>query len=279
MLAKAFELCGGGSKRYKSIKEKSIGSQALESPSTTDNTVMAPPDASERPSRPQAPRRLVLCFDGIIQGCNANEGTWFNSISLANQVRDNISTIAQSVLPNDSHGIPQIVYYVGGCGTGSGMMEKLWGAASGFDNKDYVKDGYMFLVNNYVPGAEIYLFGWSRGAYAARVVSGILSDVGLLKITGVEYFSAMFDAFFTEGKLTKDQVPGDQLFTVHVECCGVWETVGSEGIPNSSVLGWGLPIVNTLIQKWNQRDWYQFLNSALPSKSRVGLQAYLPMYF
>jgi Uncharacterized alpha/beta hydrolase domain (DUF2235) len=133
----------------------------------------------------------------------------------------------------------------------------------------------MFLVNNYIPGAEIYLFGWSRGAYAARVTCGILSDVGLLKITGVQYFSAMFEAFFENGRPTGKAVPENQLINVAVECVGVWETVGSEGIPNSAVLGWGIPIINTLIEKLNHKDWYQFLNTALPSKSRVALQAYV----
>jgi len=178
-------------------------------------------------------------------------------------------------LPKDKHGNPQIVYYIGGAGTGTGLADKLWGGASGFENKDYVKDGYMFIVNNYVPGeTEIYIFGWSRGAYAARVTSAILCDVGLLKITGVEYFSKMFDDFFTKGVTPKDLIPEDQIMNVEVECVGVWETVGSQGVPNSEVLGWGIPIINNLIQSWNKKNWYHFLDSALPSKSKHALQAY-----
>lgn len=195
---------------------------------------------------------------------------------MANQVRDNISTISQAVLPKDSDGIPQIVWYQGGTGTGTGMWDKINGGASGYENKDYVKDAYMFIVNNYVPGSEIYLFGWSRGAYAARVTCGLLSDVGLLKITGVEYFGPMFEAFFTKGVATSSVVPENQILKVDVECVAVWETVGSQGIPNAAVLGWGIPIINTIIQNWNHREWYHFLDTALPSKSRIGLQAYLP---
>ena len=195
-------------------------------------------------------------------------------------MRDNISTISQAILAEDSNGIPQIIYYIGGPGTGTGLVDKLWGGATGFENKDYVKDGYMFLVNNYVPGAEVYLFGWSRGAYAARVTCGLLSDIGLLDITGVEYFSEMFDAYFTRGgweRAAKAEADS-KLTRVDIECVGVWETVGSEGIPNSTVLGWGIPIVNTIIEKWNKKDWYHFLNSALPSKSRVALQAYVSFW-
>jgi T6SS, Phospholipase effector Tle1-like, catalytic domain len=195
---------------------------------------------------------------------------------MANQVHDNISTIAISVLPVDSHGVPQIIWYQGGVGTGAGPLNALTGATTGSQIRQIVRDGYMFIVNNYVPGTEIYLFGWSRGAYSARVISGLIADVGVLKVTGTEYFGKMFETFFDPAKPTRDVVPVDQVVPAKVECVAVWETVGSLGIPSSSILGWGIPIINTLIEKWNEVEWYRFLNTALPSTSKVGLQAYIP---
>jgi len=190
-----------------------------------------------------------------------------------NQVRDNITAISNAILPQDSNGIPQIVWYQGGPGTGFGLWEHLVGAATGDEIKANVRDAYLFLVDNYIPGAEIYLFGWSRGAYTARVVSGLIYDVGLLKVSGVDYFGAMFDAFFDPNVETRSVVPDSQVVKTDVECLGLWETVGSLGIPDSAVLGFQIPIVDQILSWWNNLNWYRFNNTVLPATSRIGLQA------
>ena len=195
---------------------------------------------------------------------------------MLNQVRSNISVIATSVLPEDSHGIPQMVWYQGGVGTGIGLWDRLFGAATGEDVKRNVRDAYMFLVDNWIDGAEIYLFGWSRGAYTARIVSGLISEVGLLRKTGIEYFGPMFDAFFDPTRPTRDAVPESQFHKVSVECVGLWETVGSLGIPDSQVLGIKVPLLDRFLEWWNNLEWYRFEHCALPATSKIGLQAYSP---
>jgi hypothetical protein len=189
------------------------------------------------------------------------------------QVRDNISTIANTVLPQDSHGVPQMVWYQGGVGTGLGIWDRLAGAATGDEIKENVRDAYMFIVNNWIQGTEIYLFGWSRGAYTARVVSGLISDVGLLRKTGVDYFGPMFEAFFDPDVVTRSVVPESQFHRIVVECVGVWETVGSLGVPDYQVLGIRIPILDRILEWWNNTQWYRFESAVLPATSKIGIQA------
>ena len=195
---------------------------------------------------------------------------------MLNQVRDNISTIATAVLPEDSHGVPQLVWYQGGVGTGLSIWDRLAGAATGDEIKENVRDAYMFIVNNWVEGAEIYMFGWSRGAYTARIVSGLIAEVGLLNKTGVDYFGDMFDAFFDPAVVTRSVVPDDQFHRVAVECCGLWETVGSLGIPDSQVMGIRIPLLDRVLEWWNNLEWYRFESLAVPDSCKIGLHAYVP---
>jgi hypothetical protein len=201
-------------------------------------------------------------------------GTWFNAITMKNQVRDSLVVMSEAVAPQDVNGVPQLIWYHGGVGTGFGLYDRLVGAATGIEIRNTVRDAYVFLMNNWFEGAEIYLFGWSRGAYTARVVSGLICDVGLLRKTGLEYFDSMFDAFFNPDIVTRSVVPETEFYRVTVECVGVWETVGSLGIPDYSMLGFGFPFINSLLEWWNNVEWYRFQSAMLPSTSKIGLQAY-----
>jgi len=199
---------------------------------------------------------------------------------MTKQIRSNVNVMATAILPQDSHGVPQMVWYQGGVGTGVDVWDRLFGAATGDEVKRNVRDAYLFLVDNWIDGAEIYLFGWSRGAYTARVVSGLISEVGLLRKTGTHYFGPLFDAFFNPALSTRDVVPESQFHKVSVECVGLWETVGSFGIPDAQVIGFRIPLLNRFLEWWNNLEWYRFEECALPGTSKVGLQAYdLFLYF
>ncbi len=118
-------------------------------------------------------KRLVVCCDG----------TW----NTPDQVKDgkssptNVAKLARAVLtPQDAHGIEQRMYYHKGVGTG--RFDHFRGGALGWGLSRNVQDAYMFLVENYDdPDDEIFLFGFSRGAYTARSVAGLLRNSGLLK--------------------------------------------------------------------------------------------------
>ncbi len=111
-------------------------------------------------------KRLIVCCDG----------TWQQ---LASPYPSNIVKLklAQAVRPIASDKVPQIVFYDEGIGTDS---NKLLGGATGLGIDRNIEDAYRFLSLNYVAGDEIYLFGFSRGAYRVRSLAGMIYCSGLL---------------------------------------------------------------------------------------------------
>ena len=117
------------------------------------------------------PRNVVLCCDGT-----ANEFARHNT----NVVK------LYSILPR---GDTQVSYYHPGLGTmePSGALTtlarrttKLLGMAVGYGLANDIRDAYVFLMRNYVPGDRIFFFGFSRGAYTVRAVASLLHMYGLL---------------------------------------------------------------------------------------------------
>ncbi|WP_419320203.1 DUF2235 domain-containing protein [Caulobacter sp. ErkDOM-E] len=112
------------------------------------------------------------------------DGTW-NDLRMKN--RTNVSRLAQAVLPESATGVRQVVFYDEGVGVSAGVgkiadfaTKTLGGAlGKGLDRK--VEAAYRFLVLNYEPGDDIYIFGFSRGAFTARSTCGLIRKIGILK--------------------------------------------------------------------------------------------------
>src|SRR5919107_1657068 len=113
-------------------------------------------------------KRLVICCDG----------TW-NRPDSAHVT--NIEKIARTVETNadGTDGVHQLVLYLSGVGVGYGV-DRVLGGAFGLGLFTNVLAGYRFLASNYEPGDEIFVFGFSRGAYTARSLGGMIGKVGLL---------------------------------------------------------------------------------------------------
>jgi hypothetical protein len=116
-------------------------------------------------------KRLIICCDG----------TWQK---LTSPYPTNVVKIAQSIKQSCSKGIPQIVFYDEGVGSGN-MAEKLFaegdkilGGAFGIGIDNNIQDAYRFLSLNYEPNDEIYLFGFSRGSYTVRSLAGLIRCAG-----------------------------------------------------------------------------------------------------
>ena len=117
-------------------------------------------------------KRLIVCCDG----------TW-NDADSAGEFT-NVVRIARAILPVDHRGdkeTAQIVYYQSGVGTGADLVQRVLGGSVGMGLSRNVRDGYGFIASNYCPGDEIFLFGFSRGAYTARSVAGLIGYAGLLQ--------------------------------------------------------------------------------------------------
>jgi uncharacterized protein (DUF2235 family) len=111
-------------------------------------------------------KRLVFCFDG----------TWNQ---LTAYYPTNVVITAQSITPVAKDGSTQIIHYDPGVGTGEDDRWKGGLFGEGLINK--VVDAYTFLVFNYEPGDELYVFGFSRGAFTARAFVGIVRNVGIIQ--------------------------------------------------------------------------------------------------
>lgn len=167
-------------------------------------------------------RRLILCMDG----------TW-NSNDKSDKVT-NIVKLLRAIPPVDNQGISQVLYYGRGVGTGTG--EKVRGGFSGAGLDDNIIDGYRFLGNNYHPGDEILIFGFSRGAYTARSLAGLINLAGILKplcLGGVlDELLKIYRSDREDKQTAIAQLKGLQRHEqVRIKCVGVWDTVGSLGIP------------------------------------------------
>ncbi len=116
-------------------------------------------------------KRLIVCCDG----------TWQK---LSSPYPTNVVKIAQAIKPSDSNGIPQIIFYDEGVGAGNqaekllARADKILGGAFGIGIDNNIQDAYRFLCLNYDIGDEIYLFGFSRGAYTVRSLAGLIRCVG-----------------------------------------------------------------------------------------------------
>src|SRR3546814_18131100 len=95
----------------------------------------------------------MFCFDG----------TWNK---LLPDVATNVVLMAASIDRIDPEGVPQVIHYDEGVGTGD--LDELRGGMFGHGLIGNVRDAYRFLVFHYVPGDEIYVFGFSRGAFSSR---------------------------------------------------------------------------------------------------------------
>lgn len=129
-------------------------------------------------------KRFVICFDGTWQKLRQPKPT-------------NIAIISQSVahthtLP-DGGAIPQIVIYSQGVGTNiealgkDGFMDgvtdglnRILGGVFGDGLEDSIVDTYLRLAFNYEAGDEIYVFGFSRGAFCARSFAGLINSAGIV---------------------------------------------------------------------------------------------------
>jgi hypothetical protein len=172
-------------------------------------------------------RRLVICCDG----------TWNKPDRRARTT--NVVRMARAILPESRDGLPQIVYYHPGVGTGN-FLDRWAGGAAGIGLSENVRSAYAFLVDTYRDGDEIFFFGFSRGAYTVRSVAGLIGHVGLLRKRDMVNFEEVWD-YYRQPEAARAREEGEFLANfpdrvkpqdIRTRCIGVWDTVGSLGIPH-----------------------------------------------
>ena len=131
-------------------------------------------------------KRLVVCLDG----------TWNEPDN--GEKPTNVVKLMRAVRPSTrgprGTTVPQVVFYDPGVGTG-GALDKITGGAFGEGLGENVRDGYRFLANNYEAADEIYLFGFSRGAFTARSLAGFIGRVGLASKARLDTLKVLWDYY------------------------------------------------------------------------------------
>lgn len=170
----------------------------------------------------QTRKRIVICSDG----------TWNDP---EDENPTNVLRMARAVKPIADDGVKQVVFYDWGVGS---YYAKVRGGTAGLGMMKNIQDGYRFIVQNYNPGDELFLFGFSRGAYTARSLGGLLNNCGVLKRTKARLIPEAFN--FYKKRSAK---PGSQAARTWrrtrshtpergvVDFIGVWDTVGALGLP------------------------------------------------
>lgn len=196
-------------------------------------------------------KRIIVCMDG----------TWNKPTQYDRGKRKptNVVKIARGIEPVCPNGVHQVVYYSEGVGTQWGL-DRILGGGFGMGLSQNIIKAYRFIVHNYQQGDEIYLFGFSRGAYTVRSLAGLLNKVGLLPKNHAFYMPEAYRLYRngpSEAQLVSFQKQ-HHCIDVKIKFVGVWDTVGALGIP----VGFG---------KFNRR--YQFHDVSLTRNIEHAYQA------
>lgn len=133
----------------------------------------------------------------------------------------------------------QLKFYDSGVGTNGGAFDRLTGGALGEGLFQKIQDCYQFLSHVYDPGDSIFSFGFSRGAYTARSAAGMIAAFGvpsknLSNSTTPEIFAAYRERDKDKRAAMKKRLTDSYgLEPVRISMVGVWDTVGSLGVPGA----------------------------------------------
>ena len=255
-------------------------------------------------------KNIIFCADGTWNGPPADKSTAVDSSDERDDSSPSTPTNVSKLFGNfsgsvteETRGLPnepekihvgsdkqvlQVAKYIHGVGDSQNRVARFLGGAFGMGVIARIVRGYTFISRNYVPGDAIYVTGFSRGAYTARALAGMIAKVGLLNPTAYDpsdkdhayalgisaWRKYREESLKTADLLTKltnfvvDKVqgaaakplpPNGLIPDVPLKAVAVWDTVGSLGIP---------------VYKLNGRvDVFRFADTALSDKVEHGFHA------
>jgi uncharacterized protein (DUF2235 family) len=217
--------------------------------------ICGPNAALFRALRSKILKRIAIFCDGTWNRADAVEAT--NVVRLSQAL--SLSSEAQG-----DESIFQQMFYVQGVGSGRGagklsrLVDRLGGGAFGWGLTQNIEEAYRALAFSYQPGDEIYIFGFSRGAYTARSLAGLIRSAGIPPRAGIFHIADAIARYRSGDKGTHPNDPLSFAFrykinpalvtsteeadwrkvegleTGHllkIAYLGVWDTVGALGLP------------------------------------------------
>lgn len=218
-------------------------------------------------------KNIVFCADGTWNGPGSGDES--QEISEATNVLKTFLNVAgsrsiltapladeeESSFRDPGGNLLQITKYIHGVGDSDNFISKILGGTLGAGLVARIVRGYTFISRNYCAGDQIYIIGFSRGAYTARALGGLIASQGLIDATKVDlesdksvayrWGSAVWYAWRQHVMAGDDDrlgqleelaldLPGfllspppdeQMLKDVPIAAIGVWDTVGALGIP------------------------------------------------
>ncbi len=173
-------------------------------------------------------KRIVLCFDGT-WNTPADE-----AIAEDQRVETNVRRFFRSIAATGPDGVDQEAWY--NEGVGAFRLNKLAGGAFGAGLDLHILDGYRHLVETYSEGDEVYVLGFSRGAYTARSLVGMIRNCGLVRPSVASFQIGMAYGIYRTRDDRADSntaIAFRNMFSreIPIRFLGVWDTVGALGIP------------------------------------------------
>jgi uncharacterized protein (DUF2235 family) len=169
--------------------------------------------------------RLALFLDGTTDTETGNTNVW------------RLKSLCQF---HGSDGVEQKIFY--SVGVGTARDEKFRGGMFGFGIDDILVAAYLWLIENYEVGDEVFIFGFSRGAYTARSLAGLISRCGLISLGAPLSVRQVFDRYRRGDDRTirdlinlKDKSGLDieerwilqYCLPIDIKVIGVWDTVAA----------------------------------------------------
>ncbi len=151
----------------------------------------------------------------------------------------NVVKLANALSPYSADGTLQQLYYDIGIGSEGGLLKRVFDGATGTGISKNILQAYKFLMSNYEPGDELFLFGFSRGAFTVRSLSGLIRNSGILDVKYSERLSQAYNLYRSRHPSFHPKSEEATLFrktyaieeTTRIKFIGVWDTVGALGNP------------------------------------------------
>lgn len=168
-------------------------------------------------------KRIVICADGTWQSPESDTAT-------------HVMRLARGVAPGGADKSEQVVFYDWGIGTEG---DRITGGATGAGIDKNIMDCYRFIVHNYDEDDQLFLFGFSRGAYTVRSLAGFIRNCGLIRREHAARIPEAYELYRQRGKGSTPGAEQSRAFRkryavsdlTEIEFLGVWDTVGALGIP------------------------------------------------
>lgn len=152
------------------------------------------PSADVTPAR-KIQKRIIVACDGTWQDADSDSKKIYPGWQFWRKERQatppsNVARlcrcIAKDAVNEEGRPVSQLVFYQAGIGTS--YLQKISGGLAGKGITANIRDAYSFICNNYEEGDEIFLFGFSRGAFTARSISTLINTLGILNPVGLAHF-------------------------------------------------------------------------------------------